>query len=124
MIPARIYSVGISYEEYKNDEHFQSSMKFLERNSGRFYWRFKTSFEGEVPPLKVELLDGETLVKLFEDNTSTPRGIFQKSTDGGSTWTAWNDADKTNETTYYRYTFRSGKVTINNRKVRAILSIY
>lgn len=78
----------------------------------------------EIPHLMVTLIDGETEEVLFEDNTLDPIGIFQKSTDGGVTWTPWNRTDKQNEETYIRYVYRPGKFAINNRKVRTVLSIY
>lgn len=124
LIPSRIKSVAIAYEQHENDSHFQQSLKFYERNSGRFYWRFSTAFGTVVPPLKVTLLDGETGDILADDNTTSPTGIFERSTNGGTSWSAWSNTDKGNETTYYRYTYRPGDLSINRRKIRAVISIY
>ena len=49
----------------------------------------------------------------------SPAGGLWKTTDGGSNWTSWDNSDKTNETTYIRYT-PSG--LSDGLKIRAILT--
>lgn len=100
-----LYNIGLVYEQYENDEHYQQSLSHSSGASKQYVWRFKTEFGSTVPKLYVHVFDSKTNVKLFQDDTSTSAyGVFEKSTDGGQTWAAYNTTDKGNETTYVRYT--------------------
>lgn len=121
-VPARIHSIGVVYEIPSTDTHFQPSLKFAEKIP-RFTWRFSTAFGTSVPALRVRIYDADTGSLLSDDATSNPTGLFEKTVDGGTTWTSWNTTDKTNETTYVRYTYRPGTTTIIRSRLKAILSL-
>ena len=69
---------------------------------------------------KILRLKNVTNNLLVDDNTSSPSGTFEKSTDGGSIWSVYNSTDKTNETTYIRYKPAYLSDTV---KVRPILTL-
>jgi hypothetical protein len=121
-VPARIHSIGVVYETPSTDTHFQPTLKFAERIP-RFAWRFSTAFGTDVPDLRVRIYDADTGSLLSDDTSSSPTGLFEKTVDGGTTWTTWNATDKTNETTYVRYTYRPGTTTIVRSRLKAILSL-
>ena len=78
------------------------------------------SFGGTVPILKIELFNAITGSSIFTDTTDTPtNGTWEKTIDGGSNWTMYNDNDKANEITYIRYTPDSALGSIS---VRALLT--
>jgi hypothetical protein len=100
-----LYNIGLVYEQYENDEHYQQSLSHSSGANKQFVWRFKTAFESTVPKLYVHIFDAKTNVKLLTDDTSVSAyGVFEKSIDRCETWSAYDTADKGNETTYIRYT--------------------
>ena len=119
MIPARISTVGVIYEDTTTDSHYQPSVAFSSTSAKRFAWRFSTAFGGTVPQLRIELFDAVTGGSLGSDDSTTRAGTWEKSTDGGSTWGSYDTSDKTNETTYIRFTPAS---LADNIKVRALLT--
>ena len=119
-VPARIQTVGILYENTATDSHFYSSASKSDAVNKRFAWLFASAFGTAVPPLRVRLFDAVSGATLVDDNTNTPVGLFEKSTDDGATWTAFNITDRTNGTTYFRYTPSS---LADNVKVRQSLSL-
>ncbi len=118
-IPARLLSLAVLYEDNTTDSHYQPSVAQSSTTDKRFAWRFATAFGGTVPTLRVRLYDAVTGGSLVDDNSASPTGTWEKSTDGGSTWGAYNTTDKANETTYIRYTPAS---LGDNIKVRALLT--
>jgi hypothetical protein len=104
-MPARIFKVAVTYEDGSTDSHYQLSTSLSSITSEIFAWRFTQPFGGTVPTLKIELFNADTGASLLTDTTvAAANGTWTKSTDGGSNWTAYNTTDKTNETTYIRYT--------------------
>jgi hypothetical protein len=118
-IAARIHGLSVTYEDESTDSHYQPSVGNSSIIDKRFAWRFATSFDSTVPSLRVQLFDATTNGLLVDDNTDSPTGTFERSIDDGSSWSAWNNTDKGNETTYIRYTPAS---LADNIKVRAILT--
>ena len=118
-IPARIYSISVLYEDNTTDSHYQPSVAQSNKTDKRFAWRFATAFGGTVPTLRIRLYDAVTGGLLVDDTTVSPTGTWEKSTDDGSNWGAYNTTDKANETTYIRYTPAS---LGDNIKVRALLT--
>jgi hypothetical protein len=118
-VPARIHSVGVSYYDNTTDDHYQPSVAHSSVTAKAFAWRFSTAFGTTVPTLYIRIYDAVSNNLLVEDDTATPAGTWEKSTDDGSNWTAYNTTDKGNETTYIRYTPAS---LGDNITVRAILS--
>lgn len=119
-IPARIYSLTVIYEDNTTDSHYQPSVGKSSISSKQFAWRFSSAFGGTVPSLTLRLFDAVTGATLLTDTTTaSSSGTWEKSTDGGANWGAYDTTDKSNETTYIRYT----PTTLgDNIKVRALLT--
>lgn len=119
-LPNRIYNVCAVYEDDTTDSHYQPSVAFSSTTNKRFAWRFSTSFGGTVPTLRVRLYDAVSGGLLVDDDSATPTGTWEKSTNDGGAWGAYNTTDKGNDTTYIRYTPASLGDDI---KVRALLTL-
>lgn len=117
--PARIYAITVIYNDFTTDQHYQPSVKYSDYVNKRFAWWFGTAWGTTVPDLRVRLYDANNNNLLVDDNTASPSGTFEKSTDGGSTWGAYNNTDRGNSTTYIRYTPAS---LADNIKVKFILT--
>ncbi|MEN9921613.1 MAG: hypothetical protein RLZZ517_591 [Candidatus Parcubacteria bacterium] len=119
-LPNRIYNLACVYEDNTTDSHYQPSVAQSSITNKRFAWRFSTLWGGTVPSLTIRLYDAVTGGLLLTDNTASPTaGTWEKSTNGGSSWSSYDTNDKTNETTYIRYTPSSLGDDI---KVRALLT--
>ena len=122
-IPALLTSLGVVYEAQSTDAHFQPSVGVSSIASKQFAWRFATAFTSVVPRLKIQLYDAVTGDRVVLDDSTTVAGTWEKSLTGTAPWTAWvtGTADKTNETTYLRFTPTS---LGDNIRVRALLTLY
>ena len=120
-VPARILSVGIIYEDSSTDSHYRFSGSMSSAASKYFAFRFVSTFGTTVPTLRIRLYNDVTGALLVDDNTASPSGTFQKSTNDGGAWGSYDTSDKANETTYIRYTPAS---LGDNIKVRAVLTLY
>ncbi len=118
-LPNRVYNLCCVYEDNTTDSHYQPSVAQSDKTNKRFAWRFSTAFGGTVPTLRVRLYNAVTGGLLVDDTTSSPTGTWEKSTNDGGAWGAYDTSDKTNETTYIRYTPASLGDDI---KVRALLT--
>lgn len=118
-VPARIYSCAVVYEDDSTDSHYQPSVAHSDTATSAFAWRFAVSFGGAVPDLRVRLYNAITGELLADDNTDDPIGTFERSTNDGGAWSAWNNTDKGNETTYLRYTPVSLAASVT---IRALLT--
>lgn len=118
-LPARIFSVSCVYEDDTTDSHYQPSVAFSSTTNKQFAWRFSTAFGGTVPTLRIRLYNAVSGGLLVDDTSSAPTGTWEKSTNDGGAWGAYNTSDKTNDTTYIRYTPLSLGDSI---KVRALLT--
>jgi hypothetical protein len=118
-IPARVYALTLVFDDTSTDSHYQPSVGQSSTASKRFAWRHAVAFGGSVPALRIRLYDAVLGTLLLDDNTDTPVGTWERSTNGGAAWSAWTNSDKTNETTYVRYTPAS---LADNIRVRAILT--
>jgi len=119
-IPARILNVGVVYNDLSTDSHYAPSVTNSNPATPAFAWWFAVAFGALVPTLYVRIYDANTGSLLVTDNTTSPTGTFQQSTNGGSTWTAWTNTDRGNTTTYIRYAPASLSSGIN---ARAVLSL-
>ena len=118
--PARIHSVTVTYEDETTDSHYQPSAGNSSLASKRFAWRHSTAFGGTVPTLRIRLYDAVSGGgPLVDDDSATPTGTWERSTDGGSNWVGYTSTDKENETTYIRYT---PAALADNIRVRALLT--
>ena len=118
-----ITSLALTWEDgTTTDSHYQPSVGKSSVAAKQFAWRFATAFGSSVPNLRVRLYDAVTGTLLTDDDTNTnpALGTFEKSTDDGSNWVAWTNADKGNNTTYLRYTPAS---TANNIRIKALLTL-
>jgi|GEM_PF-784088 len=119
-LPARIFSVSCLYEDTTTDSHYQPSVANSNITTSIFAWRFSTAFGGTVPTLRVRLYNAVTGGLLLDDVSSTPLlGVWEKSTNDGSSWGAYNTTDLSGSATYIRYTPTSLGSGI---KVRALLT--
>ncbi len=121
-IPARIMSLVAIYDDTATttDTHYQPSAGLSNATNKQFAWRFSVAFGGTVPTLRVRLYNAVTNDLLTDAyTTSTNNGTWEKSTNNGGAWGAYDTSDKTNETTYIRYTPAS---LGDNIKVRAVLT--
>lgn len=118
-IPTRLYSVAVVYEDNTTDSHYQPSVAMSDTTNKHFAWRFSTAFGSTVPTLRVRLYDAVSGGLLVDDDSVTAAGTWEKSTNDGGAWAAYDTTDKGNDTTYIRYT----PVSLgNNIKVRALLT--
>jgi hypothetical protein len=120
-LPSRVYNVCVVYEDDTTLSNYQPSVGQSSTTDKRFAWRFASAFGGTVPRLRVRLFDAVSGGLLADDDSVTQSGSWEKSTDGGSTWGAYNTTDKTNETTYIRFTPAS---LADNIRVRSLLTLY
>jgi hypothetical protein len=119
-LPSRIFGVTCVYEDNTTDSHYQPSIAQSSTTGKNFAWRFSTAFGGTVPTLKIRLYNAVTGSLLLEDTTTaSTEGTWEKSTNDGGSWGAYNTTDKGNDTTYIRYTPTS---FADNIKVRALLT--
>lgn len=120
-VPGRLFSIGVIYEDLSTDSHFQPSVANSSHIDKYFAWRISSSFNGSIPTLRVRLYDAVNGGGPLVDDVSVDgSGIWEKSTDGGTVWVAYNDSDKSNDQTYIRYTPPS---LGDNIRVRALLTL-
>jgi len=119
-LAARIQSLVIIYEDFNTLSNYQPSASKSDVANKRFAWFFATAFGSTVPALRVRLYDAVTGALLVDDNTAAPTGTFERSTNDGGAWSAWNNTDRGNPQTYLRYTPAS---LADNIKVRAVLTL-
>lgn len=117
-LPARVLGLNLSYEDTSTDSHYAVSVAKSSLASKQFAFWFKTAFGGTVPTLEINLYDADTGGLLLTDDSATPTGTWEKTTDG-TTWTGYNTTDRANATTWIRYTPASLADSI---KVQAYLS--
>lgn len=118
-VSQKIYSVTCLYDDFTTDVHYQPSVKYSDYVNKRFAWWFGMAWETTVPTLRVRLYDADNNNLLVDDSTLSPSGTFEKSTDGGATWGAYNTNDRSNSNTYIRYTPAS---IADNIKVKFLLT--
>ncbi len=118
-IPARLQNLTVVYEDVGTLSNYQPSATFSDAANKRFAWYFKTAFGSSVPALRVRLYDADSGSELVDDNTTSPSGTFERSTNAGGAWTSWNNTDRANSTTYLRYT---PAALADSIKVRAVLT--
>jgi hypothetical protein len=119
-LPTRFLGLEFSYEDNTGDSHYLFSLDKSSATNKQFSWWFKDSFGTIVPNLTVRIYNADTGGLLLSDNTNSHLyGLFEKSTDDGATWSAYNTNDKSNEITFIRYT---ASALADNVKIIVILS--
>lgn len=118
-IPTRILGVETTYEDLTTDSHYATSVGKSSLANKIFAFWFKTAFGYTVPNLRISLYNADTAGLLLTDTaTAQANGVFQKTTDG-TAWSIYDTVDRSNSTTYIRYTPTS---LADNVKVAAYLT--
>jgi hypothetical protein len=105
MIPGRVMACAIAWEDSTvNDAHYRQSVAHSNVTTKVFAFRFAVAFGGTVPTLRIRIYDDVTGALLIDDDTATPTGTWEKSTNDGGAWGAYDTTDKGNDITYIRYT--------------------
>lgn len=123
-IPRKLYSIACVYEDGSTelqDSHYLASADLSDKTTKTFAWKHAVLFSSAVPRLRIRLYNAITNGILDDDDSVTQTGSWQKSTDGGSTWGAYDTVDKTNELTFIKFTPAS---IPDNIQVRALLTLY
>lgn len=120
LIPGRVHAIGVAYDDTLQapSAYWQESVGQSNVANAQFAWRFKTAYGTTVPTLRIRLYNGVTGALLDDDNSTTQAGTWEKSTNGGSSYGAWNTTDKANETTYLRWT----PAAVSSVNVRPLLT--
>lgn len=118
MIPARLISFNLVYEDDTTDSHYLPSVDKSSVLNRQFAYRQTSLFGGTIPELRMRIYNADTNGLVLDDNSTLAiMGTFEYSTDG-VTWNAWNDSQDTIGN-YIRYTATS---LPNGIKVRALLT--
>jgi len=120
-VPGRLYGIGIVYEDASTDSHYRFSGGLSSAANKRFAFRFANSFGSTVPRLRIRLYNDVTNSLLLDDDSVTQAATWEKSTNDGGSWGAYDTTDKANDTTYIRVTYAT---LGDNIKVRAVLTLY
>lgn len=119
LIPARILNVGVMYEDNNMSDYWQGSSNVgTDLVNKRFGFRHAVAYGTTVPRLEIELYDAETGSSLGSDDSVTQAWTWEKSTNSGGAWGAYNSTDRANANTYIRVTPTS---LADNIKVRAVI---
>ncbi len=122
LVPARILGLCVTYEDTNMSDYWQGSSNVgTDLFNKRFGFRHAVPYGGTVPRLEVELFDAETGNSLGTDDSVTQAWSWQKSTNAGGAWGAYNSTDRANADTYVRVTPIS---LADNIKVRAVIREY
>lgn len=122
MLPARVLSIGVMYEDTNMSDFWQGSSNVgTDLVNKRFGFRHAVAYGSVVPRLQIELFNAETGASLGSDDSQTLAWTWEKSTNSGGAWGAYNTADRANENTYIRVTPTS---LADNIKVKAVLREY
>jgi hypothetical protein len=121
-MPARIFTVGVVYDDQSTDSHFEPSVVQSNLASKIFAWRFRYQFGSIIPTLRIRLYNNTNKVQLLNDTTILSAfGTWQKSINGGGSWDVYNTSDKSGDSVYIRYT---ASITIaDSVSVRALLTL-
>lgn len=117
-ISPRILGVTVLYNDLTTDSHYLPCSDLSSKTNKQFAWKFQTAFGGTVPTLRVRLYNAITDGLLDDDDSLTPTGTWEKSTNGTS-WSGYDTSDKANDTTFIRFTPAS---LADNIQVRALLT--
>lgn len=122
MLPARLCSVGVIYDDASMSDYWQGSTNIgTNLVSKQFGFRQSVAYGSAVPRLRITLFDAESGATLGTDDSTTQAWTWAKSTNAGGAWGAYNTTDRANADTYVRITPTS---LADNIKVRAELTEY
>lgn len=119
MIPGRLFAAAVLYNDTSMSDNWQGSGNIGSSLANKqFGFRHAVAYGSAVPRLEVELFDAETGNSLGTDDSTTQAWTWQKSTNAGVTWGAYNSTDRANADTYLRI---APTALADNIKVRAVL---
>jgi hypothetical protein len=116
---SRLMQVAVLYEDTSTDSRYAFDGTKSNASSKQFAFWHAVAFGSAVPALRIRIFDADTNSLLVDDNTAAPTGTWERTTDGTS-WSAWTNADRSNNTTWIRYTPAS---IADNVKARVRLSL-
>ena len=119
-IPARIFGLGVVYNDISTDSHYQPSVANSNITTKAFAWRFATSWGSTVPTLRVRIYNAISGGLLIDDTTAaSASGTWYKSTTNGLSWGGYTTTDRSGDSTYIRYV---PTVLADNITVKAVLT--
>jgi hypothetical protein len=100
-----VYGVTLVYENDSQISQYTPSIGLTNITNRIFAWRQSQTFTStNIPILRIRLYNSETGNLVLEDTTaSQTQGIFEYSTNSGSTWNSWNPAQNV-ANNYIKYT--------------------
>jgi len=104
MVPARVLVAGALFNDTTTDDHWQPSADLSDETVPLFAFRQRADYGSVYPTLRVVVKNAVTGAVLFDDDSVTQAGTWEKSTNGGSSWSAYNTTDRANENTFIRVT--------------------
>lgn len=122
MIPGRLLNVGAIFLDSSMSDNWQGSSDIgTNITTKTFGFRQSVAYGTAVPRLTVQLFDAESGVSLGSDDSVTKAWTWEKTTNAGGAWGAYNTTDRANADTYVRVTPTS---LADNIKVRAVIREY
>jgi hypothetical protein len=106
-VPARIHGITITYEDDNTDSHYEPSVGESSVSNRIFAYRQSVLWSSNIPDMRIRIYNVATASLVLDDNVSSSAyGTWEYSTDGGSTWSAWDDTQDA-VGNYIRYTATS-----------------
>ena len=121
-IPARMLNGGVIYDDAGMSDYWMGSSNIgTNLTTKTFGFYFASAYGTTVPRLAFTLYDAVSGSTLSTDDSNTQTFTWNKSTDNGGNWSAYNTTDRANSNTYIRVTPTS---LADNIKVKAVLREY
>jgi hypothetical protein len=100
-----VYGVTLVYENDSQISQYTPSISLTNVTNRVFAWRQAQTFTStNIPPLRIRLYNSETGNLVLEDTTlAQSQGVFEYSSDTGSTWNPWDDTQNV-ANNYIKYT--------------------
>lgn len=115
-----VYSVNVIYEDGSQDSHYLPSLANSSASSRIFAFYQAQLWNSNIPNLRIRLYNATTGFLILDDDVTTSLyGTWEYSSNGGSTWNAWNSSQDV-VGNYIKYTASSLPA---NTLIRALLTI-
>jgi hypothetical protein len=119
-IPSIIKSIFIVYEDNKSVDGYDPDLTKSSIEDKEFVWLQTGFFNGNLPDLKITLIDTLNNTIILVDDTVDPSGVWEYSEDDGETWSTWNS---TKNTLFNLIKYKSSSTLLNNKKVKTLLQL-
>jgi hypothetical protein len=119
-IPSIIKSIFIVYEDNKSVDGYDPDLTKSSIEDKEFVWLQTGFFNGNLPDLKITLIDISNNTIILVDDTVDSSGVWEYSENNGETWNYW-DITKNNLFNLIKY--KSDSSLLNNKKVKTLLQI-